>query len=416
MRIFTLVLLCIILSNTVLGHPIITAINYDPSGSDGGYEWVELYNPTNESILLTNYSLERGNGANENDWTLIWSNSSFAMQPYTFFSIGEDEVLLADEISELKLQNGPDSLRLNYANQTIETIGWGNHEFSEYYLDKPAVDTSGKMLERNYTLLTSEILFSQSLSNLDDFLPAEYRDVRNQHFSISQLFLPNASQVDVSYVFTIENKAPELYGGDFLEEDISSTGGHQILVGEDSLLSVSLNMTDPNGLDDVSTIGYELHYGLDVFAEGVVDSIWSEQLLLGSIPFSTAYPTGTYTLVVWAIDSQDAQSAKVGFEFTLDSVLGVSVEPNILIFEQNSQNHTVNVSISNTGNIEIQTDFLFQSDVGLDVLYLIDNEYVESFVLAPGESANMTLIVNPTTQLLAGRYTGNFRVIAYENE
>ena len=127
----------------IAANPTISAINYDPQGADGGYEWIELYNPYNETLVL-NHSLVKGNGAKENDWTHIITLNA-TMQPYSYYLVGE-EYIDADIITKLGLQNGPDAVKLTKNNQTIETIGWGTHEFSEYYQGEPTIDTTKQLL------------------------------------------------------------------------------------------------------------------------------------------------------------------------------------------------------------------------------------------------------------------------------
>jgi hypothetical protein len=50
-------------SAAVGDHVIISEVFYDVAGSDDGWEWVELYNPTSNTIDLGSYSL--GNGGTD---------------------------------------------------------------------------------------------------------------------------------------------------------------------------------------------------------------------------------------------------------------------------------------------------------------------------------------------------------------
>ncbi|MCP3938848.1 MAG: lamin tail domain-containing protein, partial [Actinomycetia bacterium] len=51
------------------GTVILTEVLYDPSGSDGGLEWFELYNPTEQSIDLTDLCV--GNGGSDYTSSLV---------------------------------------------------------------------------------------------------------------------------------------------------------------------------------------------------------------------------------------------------------------------------------------------------------------------------------------------------------
>ncbi|MFH1766646.1 MAG: lamin tail domain-containing protein, partial [Patescibacteria group bacterium] len=51
----------IFISGTWAGQPdhlVINEVLYDPLGSDLGYEFIELYNPTNQAVDLSNWVIE----------------------------------------------------------------------------------------------------------------------------------------------------------------------------------------------------------------------------------------------------------------------------------------------------------------------------------------------------------------------
>ncbi len=151
---------------------MVTGVLYDPEGADSGYEWIELYNPVNDSISLEDYHIEMGNGANQNDWTIIWEGGTGqSISSNGYFLIGEKDVVpVPDDISSLGIQNGPDGIRLKNNGTIIGTIGWGDHIYPEYYEGSPAVlASSGSALIRVNNNSEGTVLYQDTGNNSADF-------------------------------------------------------------------------------------------------------------------------------------------------------------------------------------------------------------------------------------------------------
>lgn len=131
---------------------VINEVLYDPEGSDTGLEFVEIMNCGHVDVLLTGWVLETGNGAHTDDWTVEWIGGDFDY-------LGVGEILLVGEaavspspdyVTPLDLQNGPDGVRLREGDRIVDTVGWGEPLFAEYYEGRPAVDApSGSSLARS---------------------------------------------------------------------------------------------------------------------------------------------------------------------------------------------------------------------------------------------------------------------------
>jgi hypothetical protein len=144
--------LVLALPGGAFGQAVINEVLYDPEGSDAGLEFVEIMNCGHAGVLLTGWVLETGNGANPDDWTVEWIGGDLAY-------LGVGEILLIgeaavspppDHVTPLDLQNGPDGVRLTDGERVVDTVGWGEPLFSEYYEGSPATDVpSGCSLARS---------------------------------------------------------------------------------------------------------------------------------------------------------------------------------------------------------------------------------------------------------------------------
>jgi len=131
---------------------VINEVLYDPEGSDTGLEFVELMNCGHAGVLLTGWVLETGNGAHPDDWTVEWIGGDLDyLDVGDILLVGEAGVTPApDYTTPLDLQNGPDGVRLREGDRIVDTVGWGEPLFAEYYEGRPAVDTpSGSSLARS---------------------------------------------------------------------------------------------------------------------------------------------------------------------------------------------------------------------------------------------------------------------------
>ncbi len=91
---------------------MINEVLYDPDGSDTGYEWIELYNPTEENINLFGWIIQKAGSEFEN--VLIIADNYF-IPAYSYFLIGEEFVPNTDITADLAFQNGgsaTDGIRL----------------------------------------------------------------------------------------------------------------------------------------------------------------------------------------------------------------------------------------------------------------------------------------------------------------
>ena len=134
-----------------LSHPLIAEVFYDAVGDDTGHEFVELFNPSPRPFPLAGARLEAGDGAGAGRWTSRWVGASGdSIAAGGRFVIGGVHVLpAADAVVQLDLQNGPDAVRVVWADGAIEVVGYGAQAWTEYVCGAAAVDVpSGLSLAR----------------------------------------------------------------------------------------------------------------------------------------------------------------------------------------------------------------------------------------------------------------------------
>ena len=195
---------------------VINEVLYDPAGSDGGLEFVELYNRSGEAVSLESWTFETGNGNYQENWKLEWTGSQQdTIGAGGFFLLGEEGVVPEpDVVTALDLQNGPDGCRLSDPVGVTDVVGWGNLVFEEYFEGEPAPDPkSGSSIGRDPDGLDTG-------SNRRDFVclasptPADYnhppKDLEFLVLSLSRYTPVALSEIDL--VCIVANAGTEASG------------------------------------------------------------------------------------------------------------------------------------------------------------------------------------------------------------
>ncbi len=100
-KIFLFLIICSV-SYLWSQNVVINEVLYDPIGSDTGYEWIELYNDSDDVINLENWTIEKAGTS----FSLVFIFPSINIQPHSFLLIGEEHVPNTDLIASLAFQNG----------------------------------------------------------------------------------------------------------------------------------------------------------------------------------------------------------------------------------------------------------------------------------------------------------------------
>jgi len=125
----------------------INELIYDPPGTDGGHEFVELINTSSEPISLDGLSLVFVNGADPSRQRTVWrGGSELSLAPGVYHLIGEEFVAGYDDLATLSLQNGPDALWLMSGEKRLDAVAWG--DVLDLGEGAPAADVAGTSLAR----------------------------------------------------------------------------------------------------------------------------------------------------------------------------------------------------------------------------------------------------------------------------
>ena len=121
---------------------VVNEVYYDAPGSDTGYEFVELHNPTPSSVSLQGFRLEAGNGAGPGRWRLLWEGTEQdVLPPGARLTLGEHLLLPPpDRVLVLALENGPDAVRIVAPDGAQDVVGYGDLTYAEYFEGRPAPD------------------------------------------------------------------------------------------------------------------------------------------------------------------------------------------------------------------------------------------------------------------------------------
>ncbi|RLC51126.1 MAG: hypothetical protein DRZ79_03270, partial [Candidatus Cloacimonadota bacterium] len=86
---------------------VINEVFYDPAGSDGGYEWIELYNAGDEAINMFGWKIQKAGAEFESAY--LFELLAPTIHPGEYLLIGEEFVPDADITTDLGFQNGGSS-------------------------------------------------------------------------------------------------------------------------------------------------------------------------------------------------------------------------------------------------------------------------------------------------------------------
>lgn len=400
----------------VYAELLITGIFYDPDGVDTGFEWVELYNPTNESINLETYVLFKGNGDKDNDWTQL-PQISGTLYPYSFFLIGESNVTQADFTAKLSLFNGPDAVALKSLDgEIVDLVGYGTLTRSEYKLGNSAQDVaSGKSLSRKFTLLNNTYLFSQTQNNSLDWNSQD----PNPRNSLYQYQAPTIQNTSVTIVVP---QSPVIIQNITLSDDQKTrTGTQWSLVGKKK---VTLLIDDDSDTFNASSVVVKLEKAgiskLISFQSQTLNDENTTKIVELTLSLSNDLSMGNYSLIVSIPNGDDGfDESNIVQPVEILASIGITICGDMELIRGESSLYRGVCEIKNIGNVrtKISMNLTFNSNFNhenyleKDAVYTKMDESV--LQLDAGELIRINVVTNISKFIKFGTYKGTLSVSAW---
>ena len=188
-------------------------------------------------------------------------------------------------------------------------------------------------------------------------------------------------------------------------------------------VTVSGTLTDPNGIDDVSTLTYDVEYpnGTLCIDDGsaTVAASWSFNF---DLPEGCNAPSGTWTVEVTATDAGSSDTDSI--TFVVNTVIAITVtDMNYGSVTAGTNNNPSNHTVTNDGNVAIvfdeKTTSGYNNDTGDGITWtdMADNgntitadnirtDWTASTSIAPCASADVGFGLDVPTGTLSGTYSG----------
>ena len=159
-----------ICENEVFSGVVINELIYDPSGTDGGHEWIELYNTTEDAVDVSGWGVQTGTSS---FLTKGVFSSGTVIASGGYLLIGEEEVEIAlgivpDLVTSLGMGNGSSSIDgvrlIDCDSVTLDTVLYGVSTDDDGNFDP---DTVGSWEDDNGVSPTSfapKVVGGQSIS------------------------------------------------------------------------------------------------------------------------------------------------------------------------------------------------------------------------------------------------------------
>lgn len=337
---------------------IISQVLYDPIVSDTYGEAIELYNPTNSTIEISNYIIKTTSyqiDATIPPNTFIQPNSYFLITDANFNAYKDNESFPDSDYQEsITLSNSNSGVALVYNNLTIDAIGWGNS--SPLFESTPAPEIpQGKTLRR--------LLLTDTDNNMADF--SESAPIFHNSTSLIQINETEQNQTEAnesnSFNVTLEvnNTIPSILGYSF-SEDVLASEGCQILPepAENKTALLVVTISEKDGFSDIGDINAifnneQLEYSIVEINETAFNITFELNL-----PY---YLEPKTYLINLSIKDKSNSSINEEIPFEYLSLLSINLDSSNLVFSEGSTtilgdsliSTQASPTIQNTGNIAL---------------------------------------------------------------
>ncbi|NQU78214.1 lamin tail domain-containing protein [Candidatus Woesearchaeota archaeon] len=425
-------------------NAVISQVLYDPAGTETGGEAVELFNPTETDINISGYVIitESSNtDATIPDGTVLTPGSYYLIADNGWSELKDNSSWPdADKEEAITMSNLDAGVALAYPNGTIiDAVGWGNFASIDagLYEGSPASAVSpGKSLKRNGENLDTD-------DNSFDFSES------TPQWQTSESSTEETSTGEAIVVEVIVSNTPPSVTGIFLDQDDDESAGIQITPqpGESKTITISSEITDPDGTDDIQNVTATLTgpgTQQQITVERVQNISNTTAIYNATIELQFHYAPGEYLVRITANDPAENTTSNTSFNYL--SMASISIDATSLQFTGAKLGKTSSITgdfalgtmerptIKNTGNTPLDiglygTDLTSgENNLGItNIKYSFDNDFdsllsgsmtnilqTKNIGLEKGYDSviglGFQIFVPPTTQ--NGNYTGNITIAA----
>jgi len=318
---------------------LINEIYPNPIGSETYGEFIELYNPNNYSVDISNWFIEDHNSIEViiPDNTIMLSESYYLISD-TNFSLNKDDASWPDSDLEdsMSLLGTDSGLMLKNGSLIIDLVGYGNTNIS---LGTPAPNPSeGLSVQR----------INNTGDNFNDFIigiPNPLNSLTGTEVELTH---------DIELNININNSNPEILLIT-LSPDDSPENGYQLIpeYGQDKELTITAQVGDNNSYIDIAGVSVTLYdQTIDLnFSQGI-DNLTAEYN--GTLLVPSSLSVGAHNLTIRVTDQEGLQSEQ-NITFEMLGLLHTSINTNQLDFQVNPGDFSPeqDLIITNQGNIDV---------------------------------------------------------------
>ncbi len=384
------IIIALILLQVTVANPYISAILYDPAGSDEGNEWIEFYNPTNLTIDFQEYELYTSNG--RSDWQQIDLQGQIPKQSY--FLLGESN-MSADHITELGLVNIRGAVKFAKKNQTLSIIGWGDLDNDSFYQINPAVSARDRPLVKTNDTFENRLSYNPQLH----YTPSN---------SFTQIQDTNQTQIrELEAYFQVQNSKPQLTLKHILSHEMKD-GLIQYFPATNQNLTIRLALFDMNQITDLTHIEFQTSAQTITQTLNYTDN-QTNVLEIFRIPLTPQMQSGFQNITITLTDSE-LESHSLQIPINVIPLIGLDVAEEIIYFTQNGDYYTTNITLSNTGSIPVKISFLkpylIESQIPIELVHISNNTIIQ-----PNTEEIISIDAQITQPTQKGSYKADFKMV-----
>lgn len=285
-KISALIVFAFLLSMLLGLNLVISEVFYNPEGSDGDNEWLELYNPTDEVIHLQGWQIQTAGSSFE---TVHTFNIMTSVQPHSYFLIGEQNVDNSDVTTDLNMQNGgnaTDGVRIFDGNSYYDTVLYDQPNENNLENDIGAVDDFSLNVEDGNSLARKNVSFDSNSAS--DFAETSLLSPGSANLFPVDIAILSLSVEQTEEIHTLSTVIQNLSTIDVNNNDILL----EISINDEVVKAVKLPELGAGQTIDYQTeieiadislqiISVEILYNLDINTE---NNILSTSIIVGESP------------------------------------------------------------------------------------------------------------------------------------